>query len=496
MTGGQGGNGAFECAPRTPHFSHGGREFRTALSVHTFSDLWLSPWGYDELYPANWPQYDEVGTLATEFNGHEHGPASIILYEANGVKVDYDHGQHGTLAWTPEIGSSTDDFWPLQSRIVPLARENLEAFQRTALAAGPWVRLDGTILTEVGDGDGSYEPGETVEIVAALRNSGVISSGVIDLGLSTASPHVTITTATSSAAAIAAFSNGQNATPLALSVNGGAPAGTSVELVLTVTYANYSSDFPFEIVIGTETCWVTGQGSVGGSDGAQDVDGGSTTLLSPIFDLDGRTAPRIRYWRWYSNDVGSAPNEDVLQIDLSNNGGSSWVSADTVDPNGPEASGGWFETVLEVESILPLTDQMRLRVFASDLGSGSIVEAALDDVVVSHFEDGGCPPTTNYCTSSANSTGAGTVISSTGSTLISANDFGLRADGNPANQFGVFFMGENQVDLPFGNGRRCASGNVTRFPLVQADGLGTASYAVQTCRWIVASTPSNRARAQ
>ena len=506
-----------------------GREFRTALSVHTFSDLWLSPWGYDELYPANWPQYDEVGTLATEFNGHPHGPASIILYEANGVTVDYDHGQHGTLSWTPEIGSSTDGFWPPQSRIVPLARENLEAFQRTALAGGPWVRMQDVTSTDVGDGDGSFEAGEGVEFVADLRNSGSVASGSVDLSLSTSSSAVTITTASTSTAAISAFSNGQNATPLALTVNAGTPSGTGVDLVLTVTYGGFSQDFPFEIVIGQQitlaafdfeagsdegwsvgspnnastgnwvrvnprgtnaqpeddhtpnpgtTCWVTGQGSVGGSDGENDVDGGRTTLLSPIFDLDGRIAPRIRYWRWYSNDVGSSPNEDTLAIDLSNNGGSSWSSVEVIGPDGPQTSGGWFEYVFEVESVLPLTSQMRLRVIASDLGSGSIVEAALDDVAVTYFEDAGCPPATNYCTSSANSAGAGSVISSTGSTLISANDFGLRTDGNPANQFGVFFMGENQVDLPFGNGRRCASGNVTRFPLVQANGAGTATYAV------------------
>ena len=63
------------------------RSFNTALSLHTYSNLWLSPWGFDTQYPANWNAYDEVGTLATEVNGYPHGPASIILYEANGVSA-------------------------------------------------------------------------------------------------------------------------------------------------------------------------------------------------------------------------------------------------------------------------------------------------------------------------------------------------------------------------------------------------------------------------
>jgi hypothetical protein len=120
-------------------------------------------------------------------------------------------------------------------------------------------------------------------------------------------------------------------------------------------------------------CWVTGQGSVGGADGENDVDGGSTTLLSPVFDLDGRTAPRIRYWRWFSNNVGSNPSEDVLRIELSNDGGGSWHAAETVGPAGAGTSGGWIEARLDVESIVSVTAQMRLRVIASDLGGGSIV---------------------------------------------------------------------------------------------------------------------------
>ena len=92
-----------------------GREFATALSMHTYSDLWLAPWGYIPAYPPNWTEFDEVGTLATEVNGYPHDPASLLLYAANGVTFDYDYGVNGTLAWTPEIGSSSDGFWALST---------------------------------------------------------------------------------------------------------------------------------------------------------------------------------------------------------------------------------------------------------------------------------------------------------------------------------------------------------------------------------------------
>ena len=91
------------------------------------------------------------------------------------------------------------------------------------------------------------------------------------------------------------------------------------------------------------------------------------------------------------------------------------------------------------------------------------------------FCDGGV---VNYCQTSANSVGSGALISHSGSTSVVANDFGVFSSGNPPNQFGVFYMGLDQVDLPFGNGRRCASGQVTRFPLVQVDAFGIAIYNV------------------
>jgi hypothetical protein len=39
-------------------------------------------------------------------------------------------------------------------------------------------------------------------------------------------------------------------------------------------------------------------------------------------------------------------------------------------------------------------------------------------------------------------------------------------------------MGANQISIAFGNGRQCASGQITRFPLLFTDGSGNAAAAV------------------
>jgi hypothetical protein len=130
------------------------------------------------------------------------------------------------------------------------------------------------------------------------------------------------------------------------------------------------------------TCFVTGQGVPGGSLGAADVDGGTTTLLSPLFDLSAPGEYSIRYWRWFSNDEGSQPNTEPFTVAISADGGQGWTTVEVVGPSGPETSGGWFSHEFDVASVIPPTATMRLRFVTQDPDPGSLVEAAVDDVVV------------------------------------------------------------------------------------------------------------------
>lgn len=135
-------------------------------------------------------------------------------------------------------------------------------------------------------------------------------------------------------------------------------------------------------------CFFTGQGSPGGSLGENDVDGGITTLISPSFDGTAVEGSTIAYRRWYSNDTGAAPNSDVLEIDISNDGGQTWQTVEDVTEN----AGAWVARSFDVATLITPTDDMRLRFIAGDLGDGSLVEAAVDLLVVGGVACEDAPP--------------------------------------------------------------------------------------------------------
>jgi len=120
-------------------------------------------------------------------------------------------------------------------------------------------------------------------------------------------------------------------------------------------------------------CFVTGQGSPGGSLGENDVDGGSTSLVSPVIDTTGIDIGTVAFAYWYRNDAGASPNQDSMPVDISTDEGATWTTIVTISDN----AAAW--RLLEIEIDLSGSTTTQIRFVASDLGDGSIVEAAIDD---------------------------------------------------------------------------------------------------------------------
>jgi len=129
---------------------------------------------------------------------------------------------------------------------------------------------------------------------------------------------------------------------------------------------------------GSGQCYVTDN-----ADGNNDVDDGATTLISPVLNADIEN-PTLRYFRWFSNTEGDAPFQDVFVVEISDDGGATWMTLEEVGPGGSEVDGGWFFKEFALNEIegLTLNDQFRVRFTAEDAEPGSVVEAGVDGVQI------------------------------------------------------------------------------------------------------------------
>jgi len=125
-------------------------------------------------------------------------------------------------------------------------------------------------------------------------------------------------------------------------------------------------------------CWVTGQHTAGESLGYNDVDGGKTTLLSPVYDFAGASEVSFSYWKWYSNDQGNAPNADWWDVLLSNDGGATWIEIEHTETS----TNAWADMSFDLFDYVESAGQVQLKFVAADEGDGSVVEAAVDDFAI------------------------------------------------------------------------------------------------------------------
>src|SRR4029079_6687677 len=65
---------------------------KTALSFHTYSDLWLHPWGYTASATSDSAAFYEWNDEATVGVGYMAGQSTRVLYAVNGEFNDWCYG--------------------------------------------------------------------------------------------------------------------------------------------------------------------------------------------------------------------------------------------------------------------------------------------------------------------------------------------------------------------------------------------------------------------
>jgi murein tripeptide amidase MpaA len=419
-------------------------EIGAHIDFHSYSQLVLYPYDWEAAFP---PEPDlttflnlSAGMADAIFNTHGKvyvDEAGWELYLASGTMPDWMYINQDILGWTIELRpTGSPGFILPASEIIPTGEESLAAIQ--VLADYIAVQLefafpDGLPSIAPTDGSGTV----TVEIrenSAALEpNSPTIYTRIGTSGLFAASPLADLggdlyegsLPAAACGEVIQYYIEVQSSLGSTLTSPDDAPARVYEANVFEIDIAfadDMEADQGWTVGAPTDTafagiwsrmdpeqtestsgavaqpeddhtpggtfCWVT-DGNAGSSIGANDVDGGATTLLTPVLDLSATNDPVISYFRWFSNDTGNAPNQDVFVVDVSDDG-VNWATVETVGPGGEETSGGWVYHEFHPADFVSLTNQVQVRFVASDVGSGSIVEALVDDFQVT---DAGCAET-------------------------------------------------------------------------------------------------------
>ena len=144
-------------------------------------------------------------------------------------------------------------------------------------------------------------------------------------------------------------------------------------------------------------CYVTGNGyeldpsTNQNSASFDDVDGGSTTLFSSIYDLTSTDNAIVTYWRWYTNDIGDNGNSDKWIVRVSDDGGSSWTDLE----NTSISNASWVKQRFILTDYINLTSDVMFKFVAEDIfntgdagSGGSLIEAAIDDFTIEYVSDG------------------------------------------------------------------------------------------------------------
>lgn len=127
--------------------------------------------------------------------------------------------------------------------------------------------------------------------------------------------------------------------------------------------------------------YITGNGSTAGND--QEVDGGQTTLISPVFDLTSYTDPHVNFEAFFYNMHGPFYPDDTLVVSLFN--GSETVDIAKIYKDNTAMS-LWHPYSIPISGLIPLTSTMQLIVNISDyISTVNICEAGFDHFSVTNF---------------------------------------------------------------------------------------------------------------
>jgi hypothetical protein len=208
---------------------HGRRTLTTAFHYHAYGGYEIHPFAYlaNAFPPAgDLTLYQRFGVALNALNGYQVGNFwNTLGYLANGEAIDWSYGEQvekaKVFAFLPEVGTSSDGFWPPASRIVPLCELHRAPNLYWAWIAG----ASGELLHATA---GVTVPaGGTGDVVAQVENRGLGAAAAdLRVAVSSSDPYVSIPVPAKVFPVLAPLALGNNAAdPVQFSVAPNAPTG-------------------------------------------------------------------------------------------------------------------------------------------------------------------------------------------------------------------------------------------------------------------------------
>jgi hypothetical protein len=328
------------------------KNFKTALNYHTYSNLLLYPWGYINQPSPDNALFVEYSNDMVAFNGYQNGQPPVILYDVNGATDDWMYGEQDAkpkiISMTPEVGSSSDGFWPAQSRIFPLAMENLKPNLYITWVAGGYVSMVNPSFSQQ-----YFNPGDVVQInVPQIKNKGLSDATNTSLVLTSNNPQITIINGTINVGNVPARTSINNTQNFSFSI-GNIPPDVTVKMMVTtytgsvamrvdtlkfitgtpvLLFADTTNNINTNWTVTanpttpkwetTTTTFYSAPNSYTDSPVGNYANNATVTMTTTnSFNLIGNQNPKLTFYsKW---DIEN--NYDYGQVEISTNNGTSWI---------------------------------------------------------------------------------------------------------------------------------------------------------------------------
>ncbi len=255
------------------------RKFALTFNYHSYSNLLICPWGYESDFKTpDSLDYDRYGADITRYNNYEYGTGDqTVGYLVNGDSDDWMYGEQNSkekiLAFTPEVGTDSDGFWPAQERIVPLAQENMYPNLYLARAVGGFADYRSFVVQDKGNQNGYPDSGEETDLFFDIVNIGQDTAYSVTLTMFSSDPHITILTTGATSPVDIPPGTIHRSTALSFVSDSDTPAGYEAQIALTVSENGLDSTYQIKgFIIGTP--------QVVFADGAEDGTGNWDTGVS------------------------------------------------------------------------------------------------------------------------------------------------------------------------------------------------------------------------